>query len=131
MRSIIYDAQGNVVSDVSTPVTIEEVDAERDRRIDAGVTINGVRYQTRASDRENIAGAAQLAFMAQVAGQPFSLNWIAEDNTVAAMDAAAVIAFGQAVAQHKSALIFAARALKDRIAAGEIITDVSDPSYWP
>jgi hypothetical protein len=131
MRMISYDAQGNVVSDQTTPATTDEVTAERDRRIDDSFVFNGVSYQCRAADRENIAGAAQLAFMAKVTGQPFSLQWIAEDNSTVTMDADAVIAFASAAAQKKSALIFAARALKDRIAAGEVIADCADPSYWP
>ena len=54
----------------------QDVDAERDRRIDAGIEFRGVMFQSRATDRENIAGAAQLAFMAMVAGaQPGDLRW--------------------------------------------------------
>jgi hypothetical protein len=131
MRMISYDAQGNVVSDQTTPATNDEVTAERDRRIDDGLTFNNVRFQVRAADRENIMGAAQLAFMAKVAGQPFSIQWIAEDNSVVTLDADGVIAFATAAAQRKSAHIFAARALKDRIEAGEVIADCADPSYWP
>jgi hypothetical protein len=103
MRMISYDAQGNVVSDQTTPATTDEVTAERDRRIDDSFVFNGVSYQCRAADRENIAGAAQLAFMAKVTGQPFSLQWIAEDNSTVTMDADAVIAFASAAAQRKSA----------------------------
>lgn len=131
MRMISYDAQGNVAADEVIPSTKDEVTAERDRRIDDGLTFNGGRFQVRSSDRENIMGAAQLAFMSKVTGQPFSLSWIAEDNSVVAMDADTVIDFATAAAQRKSALIFAARALKDRIEAGEVIEDCADPTYWP
>lgn len=131
MRMISYDAQGNVVSDETIPETKDSVTAERDRRIDDGLTFGGTRYQVRASDRENIMGAAQLAFMAKVTGQPFQIQWIAEDNSVVTMDADTVIGFASAAAQRKSQHIFAARALKDRIEAGEVIADCADPSYWP
>jgi hypothetical protein len=99
----------------------------RTTAIDAGIAFGGVRYQTGADDRENIAGAAQLAALAVIAGaQPGDLYWhgggnqfvwIAEDNSLVPMDAPTVIAFGKAVAAHKSACIFGARALKDTIAA--------------
>ena len=118
--------------------TQDAIDAERDRRIDAGLTFNGVRFQTRAADRENVAGASQLATLAIMAGaQPGDLRWhggaadfawIAEDNSIVTMDAQMVIDFGKAVAAHKSAHIFAARALKD---ADPIPADYTADSYWP
>jgi hypothetical protein len=114
------------------------VDAERDRRIDAGFTFGGVLYQSRATDRENIAGAAQLGFMAVVAGaQPGDLRWasadsdfrwIAADNTTVAMDAHTVVDFGRTCAGQKQAQIFAARALKDM---APIPADYTDDKYWP
>jgi hypothetical protein len=118
--------------------TQDAVDAERDRRIDAGVTIDGTRFQTRPADRENVAGATQLATLAVMGGaQAGDLRWhgggsdfawIAEDNSIVTMDAPTVIAFGQAVAAHKSAHIFAARALKD---ADPIPADYTSSEHWP
>lgn len=100
------------------------VDAERDRRIDAGFEFQGKWYQTRPDDRENIAGAAQTAFMAVMTGggepgnlywqdgaQPF--GWIAEDNTITPMDAPTVIEFGKAALAHKARLIFVAHEIKN------------------
>jgi hypothetical protein len=114
------------------------IDAERDRRIDGGVTFNGVRFQTGPADRENVAGATQLATLAVMAGaQAGNLRWhggasdfawIAEDNSIVTMDAQTVIAFGQAVAAHKSAHIFAARALKD---ADPIPAGYTSSEHWP
>lgn len=114
------------------------VDKERDRRVDAGVEFQGVMFQSRATDRENIAGAAQLAFMAVVAGaQPGDLRWsnpeqdftwIASDNSLVAMDAQTVVAFGKAAAERKQALIFAARQLKDM---EQIPDDYTDDKWWP
>lgn len=115
-----------------------DIDRERDRRIDAGVEFQGVMFQSRATDRENIAGAAQLAFMAVVAGaQPGDLrwanpeadfSWIALDNSLVPMDAQTVVAFGKAAAERKQALIFAARQLKDM---AEIPADYTDDKWWP
>lgn len=119
-------------------VTATEVDAERDRRIDAGTEFQGVMFQSRATDRENIAGAAQLGFMAVVAGaQPGDLRWskpaqdfawIATDNSLVPMDAQTVVAFGRAAAERKQALIFAARLLKDM---EQIPADFTDDKWWP
>ena len=120
-------------------ITTDDVDTERDRRIESGMTFNGVRYQTRAQDRENVAGASILALAAMVNGaQPGDLRWhggdtdfvwIAEDNSLNTMDAQTFFAFGQAMAAHKSALIFAARGIKDM----DPIPDdyATNETYWP
>jgi hypothetical protein len=118
--------------------TQDAIDAERDRRLDAGVTFNGTRFQTRPADRENVAGATQLATLAVMAGaQAGDLRWhggeadfawIAEDNSLVTMDAQTVILFGKAVAAAKSAYIFAARVLKD---SDPIPADFTADSYWP
>ncbi len=120
------------------PPSSAEIDAERDRRIDGGITFNGVVYQTRPADRENLAGASTLALSAMVAGaQPGDLRWhggdsdfawIAEDNSVNTMDAQTLFALGAAVANRKAALIFAARALKDM---DPVPRDFADDQYWP
>lgn len=115
-----------------------DIDIERDARIDAGFSFNGVRFQSRMGDRENIAGAAQLAFMAMMNGavagdlrwsdpnQDFT--WIAADNSLVTMDAPTVVALGKAAAEHKQQLIFAARQIKD---AAEIPADFADDKWWP
>ncbi len=118
--------------------TAADVDTERDRRIDSGIVFQGALYQSRATDRENIAGAAQLAFMAVVggaqigdlrwsnAGQDFV--WIAADNSLVPMDAQAVVAFGKVAAEHKRALIYAGRQLKN---IEPIPADYTDDKWWP
>ncbi len=113
------------------------VDAERDRRINGGFIFEGVEYQSRPEDRENIAGAATAALGAIIAGaQPGYLRWhggaedfawIAADNTMHTMDAQTVYAFGQAAMAHKQAHIFAARTLKD---ADPIPGDFASDQWW-
>lgn len=120
------------------PVTTDQVDLERDRRIDGGMLFNGVRFQTRPQDRENVAGASIMALAAMVQGaQPGDYRWhggasdfvwIGEDNGLTPFDAATFFAFGQAMAAHKSALIFAARAIKDM---SPIPQDYAADGYWP
>ena len=122
------------------PVVISaaQVDTERDRRIDAGVTFDDVLYQSKTTDRENIAGAAQMAFMAVVGGaQPGDLRWsnpdqdfawICAENTLVPMDAQTVVEFGRTAALRKSDLIYAGRTLKDM---PEIPENYNDDAWWP
>lgn len=120
-------------------VTALQVDIERDRRIDAGFTLNGVVYQSRPEDRENIAGAATAAFAAIVGGaQPGDFRWhggekdfewIAADNSTHPLDAQSTFALGQTAMAHKEAHIFAARTLKDM---NPIPADyATNAAYWP
>lgn len=120
------------------PPSTDDVDADRDRRIDGGFTLNGVRFQSRPSDRENIAGASTAALAAIMSGaEPGDYRWhggdsdfawIAEDNTLHPLDAQTMFALGQAAMAHKQAHIFAARALKD---LDPIPADFADDQYWP
>lgn len=119
-----------------------EVMVKRDAMVDGGFSFNGTVFQTAATDRENISGASQLAFMAMVAGGALpgdlhwhggveAFGWIAFDNTVVPMDAPTVIEFGKAVAAFKQACIFYARYLKDEIDAADDPMGVDINSGWP
>lgn len=114
------------------------VTAERDRRISSGVLFQGVLFQSRATDRENIAGAAQLALMATLRGDGAAGNyrwhggdedfvWIAEDNSLVRMDAPTVIAFAKTAAAAKQAYTMIARSLKDLDPAPD---DITDDALW-
>ncbi|OOL39148.1 DUF4376 domain-containing protein [Pseudomonas sp. FSL W5-0299] len=140
----LLDADGTVRKHERPALVLTEEDKqslvtiERDRRIEAGVTFRGIHYQSRATDRENIAGAAQLGLMAVIAGaQPGDyrwsdpdkdFTWISTDNDLVSMDAHTVMEFGKVAASAKQALIFAARALKDN---AQIPTDFEDDKWWP
>ncbi|WLR94255.1 DUF4376 domain-containing protein [Shinella zoogloeoides] len=114
------------------------IDTERDRRIDAGFVFVGTHFQSRPGDRENIAGASTAALAAISAGAAegdlrwhggdTDFCWIAEDNGLVPMDAQTMFNFGQAAMAHKQAMIFAARALKDR---ETIPDDITADIYWP
>lgn len=121
-------------------VSDEAVDAERDRRAVAGFAFNGALFQTRPQDRENIAAAAVLAMLALAAGRQAGdlrwhdgdgdFAWIAADNSLMPMDARTVIAFGKAAAARHRGHIFAARSIKNRLAAGEALA-IADDALWP
>ncbi|MFK0384994.1 hypothetical protein [Agrobacterium sp. NPDC090273] len=130
---------------VSPGITERQVDAERDRRIDAGFVFEGVHYQSRPEDRENIAGAKAAAtdaitlFGAEAGNfawqrlldpnAPSEFRWIAADNSTHPMDAQTAMRFGYAALGHKQDHIFAARELKDM---DTIPADfATNASYWP
>lgn len=114
------------------------VDTERDRRIRAGITFSGTRFQTRDEDMTNIMGAATAALAAITEGAQagnlrwadpnIDFAWIAEDNSLVPMDAQTMMAFAQSVRAHKQAHIFAAKALKD---SDPIPEDFTADAYWP
>ncbi|MCV0350200.1 MAG: DUF4376 domain-containing protein [Nitratireductor sp.] len=128
------------------PITPAMVDFERDRRIALGFLFEGVHYQSRPEDRENIDGAKSLATDAVTIhnAEPGNLRWqhlvdpslpdkdfgwIAADNSVTPMDAQTMMRFGYAALNHKQAHIFAARVLKlsDPIPADF----ATNEAYWP
>lgn len=125
-------------------VSALDVDIERDRRIEAGFVFEGVLYQSRPEDRENIAGAQKAATDAVALGAaagdfgwqrlldpnaPPEFRWIAADNTTHAMDAQTVMRFGYAALGHKQAHILAARELKNM---NPIPADfATEPAHWP
>lgn len=124
--------------DDAPPPTEDQIDAERDHRIAAGFTFGGTFYQSRPEDRENIMGASTAALGAMMQGAQAGdyrwhggdsdFMWIAADNSTHVMDAQTVYAFGLAAMEHKTAHIFAGRAVKD---ADPIPADYADNGYWP
>jgi hypothetical protein len=134
-----WEADGNAIEEYVDPdILPPSVDSERDRRIDAGFTFNGIKYDSDTAARENLSGAATAALSAIIAGatagdynwlDPSSeFEWIAQDNTRIPLDAQSTFALGQAALSHKSAHIFAARALKDQ---SPIPLDFADDAHWP
>ncbi len=122
------------------PKTSADVNLARDTRINAGVVFNGVLYQTRPEDRENIQGAysrAQSAVLIGGAlpgdfswhGGPGDFEWIAADDSRVKMDAQTMMSFGEAVLDHKAAHIFAANAIKAMDPIPDDFDEVA--AYWP
>ena len=119
-------------------ITSAQVDAERDRRIEAGFEFGGKAYQSRVQDQKRIAGAGTLALAAIVAGAQVGnyrwhggtsdFAWIAADNSLTLMDAQTVLAFGQTAAQHETMHVFAGKALKSM---DPIPQDYTADAFWP
>jgi hypothetical protein len=124
------------------PALRDAVMVKRDAVIDGGITFNGTVFQTRATDRENIAGAFSLALATTVAGggaagdlrwasADTDFGWIAADNSIVPMDAPTVLAFGRAAAAFKQVCTFHARNLKDQIDAAANPATVDIEAGWP
>ena len=123
---------------VAPPITSDQVQVERTRRITAGFTFLGYIFDCDAASRQNISGGAALALGAMMQGAlaedlqwhgaADDFAWLAQDNTAVPMDAPTVFAFGAAAAEHVRVHIFAARALKDLDA---IPANYTDNSFWP
>jgi hypothetical protein len=140
-RQIIaeWEAAGNTIPPyVAPPISAADVNAERDRRIAAGFEFGGNTYDFDIKAKTNISGAAQMAFMAIVAGAGHGnlrwhggdadFSWITQDNQIVTMDAHSVVAFGKTAAGHESAYIHAARTLKNMTPIPE---NFAEDAYWP
>lgn len=127
------------VDGVFTPrePTSDEVNSERDRRLLEGFEFLGKSFDFDLKSKTNISGAAQMAFMAIVAGATpgymrwhggsDEFSWISKDNSIVAMDAQTTVAFGQTAAQHERRHSLIARALKD---TSPIPQDYESDEYW-
>lgn len=118
-----------------------DVDAERDKRLQAGFTfdIRGTTYgfQTDEVSMKRIAGAATLAGFAMGAGaKPGNFKWtggatnfawITAENSMVEMDAFETFAVGQRAARHETKHIFIAHYLKS---IPTIPEDFADDKYW-
>ncbi|MEM6914002.1 MAG: hypothetical protein AAF511_08490 [Pseudomonadota bacterium] len=128
----------DLAAEIESRVTNKQVDAERDRRMKSGFGFAGKVYDFTDDAKADISGASVSALAAIGAGaQPGDLRWhggsndfvwIAQDNSLTTMDAQTVFAFGTAAAEHRSAYVFASRALKDM---DPIPADYDSDVYWP
>ena len=76
----------------------------RDQKIDAGANVPGIgRFDSDTPARINIIGAVTGAQMALAAGQPFSVPWKLQDNSVTTLSAAQMLFVGQTVLAHVTA----------------------------
>lgn len=90
-------------------------------------TCDGATYD---SNKEQIMGAVQLATLAQLAGQPFSIDWTLKDNSTKTLNASAMIAVGIALGKHVAAIYDQGRVIRDRIAAATTVEAIN-AIEWP
>lgn len=118
-------------------VTLEEITTERDRRIALGVMINTstgktFKIQTRnETDFRNIAGMTQNATLLMLNSDITTLLTFRDaDDVDQQLNALEVIEMGKTVAYVVDKIYKKSWALKDRIRAGEVLTDISDDALW-
>lgn len=142
----VWEASGNVIPPYleisSNEITANQINIEKDNRINSGFIFQGKLYQSDVSSRENIAGAFSMATQAIAQGAltgnylwqklvdysidtPFT--WITSNNEIVPMDAQTVVQFGYSALAYKQKLIFKAYALKSM---NPIPTDYMDDKYW-
>lgn len=136
-------AAGVPITAYSDPPTGDKVNAERDRRINAGFFVDfggGVvkPFDSDQAAQKRIAAVHSFALAAIVGGaQPSDLRWanpdadfawICADNTSQPMDAHTAREFAEAAMGYESALVTTARIMKD---SGAIPGDYANDQYWP
>lgn len=103
---------------------VSAVNAERDRREEAGFPYRGKLLDSTPRSVQRITAAALAAQASLAAGQTYSVEWICADNSPLPLDAAGVIGMPVALALHAAALHDHARALKAAVAAAASEADL-------
>lgn len=105
----------------------DRVKAARDAAEVGVFTFEGDVYDI---NKANVSGAALAALMAQLAGQPYSVEWTLADNTTRMLDGAAMQRLGIALVEHVDGLHATGRELRARIEAATTIEEAYAVT-WP
>ena len=119
-----------------------QIDAWRDARINGGFSYMGHTFQSRATDRENIAAlgadAADAIRDGAAAGDylwhpdfPTGFGFITEANITVPMDAFQTKGLRSRGLAFKASQTFHARDLKDAVLAAEVPSSVDWQTGWP
>lgn len=117
--------------------TLEEARAEKwaemkRRRSElefGGFAWEGVVFDSDAISVQKISSAVQLAVLAQMAGQPFDIDFTVADNSVVTLDASQMIAVGLALGTHVQAVYARGRVKRAAIEAAPTVAEV-DAIAW-
>lgn len=115
------------------PDNSETLEAARDRawtrvkadraRAEAGnFTYDGGQYQI---DIQRVNGAVQLATLAKMSGEPYSVTWTLTDNTTRTLDADQAIGLGLALGERIDSIYAKGRYLRNLIGGAETISAAS------
>lgn len=106
--------------DAAKAVKWAEIKAIRDQLESGGFELAGVgRFDNDEESRNKIIGASLAAKIARDAGQPYAIAWTLADNTVAQLDADAIIGAGFAMLAHLNEIHQRSRSLYAEIQAAE------------
>jgi len=106
-----------------------EVKQHRDDTENGGFTWGGSTFDSTPISQSRIQGAAQLATLAKINNQPFSIEWTLADNSARTLNAQEMIAVGTAMGQHINACHTRARQLRSLIEAAQTKEEV-EAIYW-
>lgn len=106
------------------------IKAYRDRQEYGGFVWDGSVFDSDPQSQSRIQGAVQLAILAQQAGQPFSITWTLQDNTVRTLNGQEIIAVGQALAAHVQAIHQIGRVLREQVNSATTVEEINS-IVWP
>lgn len=72
----------------------------RERCTNGGCVTSWGRVDTDDDSRLKISGAVQMAMLAQMAGDPYSIDWTMSDNSQVTLDAVGMLQMGVSVGEH-------------------------------
>ncbi|WP_156356304.1 DUF4376 domain-containing protein [Sphingomonas sp. Leaf22] len=137
----LWDGSGFVEREVPGPTLAERraevwggVRAARDQAEWWGCSTPLGRADSDPDSQRKVAGAVQMAMIAQAAGAPFSIDWTMQDNRSVTHDAVAMITLGVAVGQHVAAchaVALAKRAAIEAAADAATLVDFDIEGGWP
>lgn len=107
----------------------EQAKSARDAAEYGGFTWDGSTFDSDSVATGRITGAAVLALMASMAGQPYSIVWTLFDNTTRVLDASQMMAVGAALGTHVQAAHDAADARRLLINAATSAAEL-DAMVW-
>jgi len=102
----------------------------REKAVFSGFAWNGHVFDCDLQSQSLVQGAAQLATLAMLASQPFSVPWTLQNNESLTMSGADVIAAGTAMGQHIMANHAIGRVLRDTIEAATT-KEAVEAVTWP
>lgn len=138
---VIWDGQA-FVPVLPPPPSLEQLKVQvwdavrgaRDRAEWWGCSTPLGRADSDPDSQRKVAGAVQMAMIAQAAGAPFSIDWTMQDNRSVTHDAIAMITLGVAVGQHVAdchAAALAKRAAIEAATDASTLVDFDSEGGWP
>lgn len=95
-----------------------------------GFTWDGSTFDSDRESQSRIQGAAQLATLAMLSSQQFSVDWTLADNTVRTLSGADMLAVGQQMGVHIMTTHATGRALRDATEAATTSEELGTIT-WP
>lgn len=113
---------------------LTDINAERDRREEAGFPYRGKWIDSTPRSVQRITAAALAAQAILASGQSYSVDWTCADNSTLPLDAHGVIGIPVALARHAAALHDHARSLKAAVEAADseaALAAIDIQAGWP